>query len=205
MCAKHAACRSTKVDIQNQPAASSCGSPKITSITAASTPSSSCCATTESSAGGESCCGSDSGEEDRLSSVVELQSKLTKSWLVSGMDCPACARKVEKAVSAIPGVAEAKVLFATEKLVVKYDQVELTETIETTVQKTGFSLNEVGAKKKQEPTTFWQSHIQPNLQIIAIAAAMLFAALIKDFSPVLSERLFIVTCLLGFTLSLNKR
>jgi Cd2+/Zn2+-exporting ATPase len=197
MCAKHAACRSTKVDIQNQPAASSCGSPKITSITAASTPSSSCCATTESSAGGESCCGSDSGEEDRLSSVVELQSKLTKSWLVSGMDCPACARKVEKAVSAIPGVAEAKVLFATEKLVVKYDQVELTETIETTVQKTGFSLNEVGAKKKQEPTTFWQSHIQPNLQIIAIAAAMLFAALIKDFSPVLSERLFIVTCLLG--------
>lgn len=197
MCAKHAACRSTKADIQNKPVASSCGSPKITSITAASASSSSCCATAEPSAGGESCCGSDSGEEDRLSSVVELKSKLTKSWLVSGMDCPACARKVEKAVSSIPGVIEAKVLFATEKLVVKYDQVEITETIETAVQKTGFSLSEVGAKKKQEPATFWQSYIQPNLQIIAIAAAMLFATLIKDFSPVLSERLFIVTCLLG--------
>ena len=197
MCAKHAACRSTKADIQNKPVASSCGSPKITSITAASTSSSSCCATAEPSAGGESCCGTDSGEEDRLSSVVELKSKLTKSWLVSGMDCPACARKVEKAVSSIPGVIEAKVLFATEKLVVKYDQVELTETIETAVQKTGFSLSEVGAKKKQGPATFWQSYIQPNLQIIAIAAAMLFATLIKDFSPVLSERLFIVTCLLG--------
>ncbi|MGR5554896.1 zinc/cadmium/mercury/lead-transporting ATPase [Vibrio fortis] len=197
MCAKHAACRSTKADIQNKPVASSCGSPKITSITAASTSSSSCCTTVEPSAGGESCCGSDSGEEDRLSSVVELNSKLTTSWLVSGMDCPACARKVEKAVLAIPGVIEAKVLFATEKLVVKYDQVELTETIETAVQKTGFSLHEVGAKKKQEPATFWQSYIQPNLQIITIAAAMLFATLIKDFSPVLSERLFIVTCLLG--------
>ncbi|KAB0286616.1 zinc/cadmium/mercury/lead-transporting ATPase [Vibrio fortis] len=197
MCAKHAACRSTKADIQNKPVASSCGSPKITSITAASTSSSSCCATAEPAAGGESCCGSDSGEEDRLSAVVELNSKLTTSWLVSGMDCPACARKVEKAVIAIPGVIEAKVLFATEKLVVKYDQVELTETIETAVQKTGFSLNEVGAKKKQEPATFWQSYIQPNLQIIAIAAAMLFATLIRDFSPVLSERLFIVTCLLG--------
>lgn len=197
MCAKHAACRSTKADIQNKPVASSCGSPKITSITAASTSSSSCCATAEPAAGGESCCGSDSGEEDRLSAVVELNSKLTTSWLVSGMDCPACARKVEKAVIAIPGVIEAKVLFATEKLVVKYDQVELTETIETAVQKTGFSLNEVGAKKKQEPATFWQSYIQPNLQVIAIAAAMLFATLIKDFSPVLSERLFIVTCLLG--------
>lgn len=197
MCAKHAACRSTKADIQNKPVASSCGSPKITSITAASTSSSSCCATAEPAAGGESCCGSDSGEEDRLSAVVELNSKLTTSWLVSGMDCPACARKVEKSVIAIPGVIEAKVLFATEKLVVKYDQVELTETIETAVQKTGFSLNEVGAKKKQEPATFWQSYIQSNLQIIAIAAAMLFATLIKDFSPVLSERLFIVTCLLG--------
>ncbi|MDK9737172.1 zinc/cadmium/mercury/lead-transporting ATPase [Vibrio sp. D404a] len=197
MCAKHAACRSTKADIQSKPVVSSCGSPKITSITAASTSSSSCCATTESSAGGESCCGSDSGEADRLSSVVELKSKLTKSWLVAGMDCPACARKVEKAVSAIPGVVEAKVLFATEKLVVKYDQVNLVETIETAVQKVGFSLSEVGAKKKQEPTTFWQSYIQPNLQIIAIAAAMLFATLIKDLSPVVSERLFIITCLLG--------
>ncbi|WP_261882838.1 zinc/cadmium/mercury/lead-transporting ATPase [Vibrio pelagius] len=197
MCAKHAACRSTKAEIQNKPVASSCGSPKITSITAASTSPSSCCATSEPSAGGESCCGSDSGEEDRLSSVVELKSKLTKSWLVSGMDCPACARKVEKAVSSIPGVIEAKVLFATEKLVVKYDQVELTETIKTAVQKTGFSLSEVGVKEKQQPATFWQSYIQPNLQIIAIAAAMLFAALIKDVSPVLSERLFIVTCLLG--------
>ncbi|MFA0502983.1 Zn(II)/Cd(II)/Pb(II) translocating P-type ATPase ZntA, partial [Vibrio sp. 10N.222.46.A1] len=35
------------------------------------------------------------------------------------------------------------------------------------------------------------------LQIIAIAAAMLFAALLKSTSPQLSEGLFTVTCLLG--------
>ncbi|ERM61324.1 Lead, cadmium, zinc and mercury transporting ATPase [Vibrio cyclitrophicus FF75] len=114
------------------------------------------------------------------------------------MDCPACARKIEKAVSNIKGVIEAKVLFATEKLVVKFDDESLADTIEQVSIKTGFPLTEVGSKKeKQQPETFWQAHIQPNLQIIAIAAAMLFAALLKSTSPQLSEGLFTVTCLLG--------
>lgn len=114
------------------------------------------------------------------------------------MDCPACARKIENAISNIDGVIQAKVLFATEKLVVKFDNQSLADTIEQVSIKTGFPLKEVGSKKeKQQPETFWQAHIQPNLQIIAIAAAMLFAALLKSTSPQLSEGLFTVTCLLG--------
>ncbi len=114
------------------------------------------------------------------------------------MDCPACARKIENAISNIDGVIQAKVLFATEKLVVKFDNESLADTIEQVSIKTGFPLTEVGSKKeKQQPETFWQAHIQPNLQIIAIAAAMLFAALLKSTSPQLSEGLFTVTCLLG--------
>ena len=34
------------------------------------------------------------------------------------MDCPSCAKKIENAVTALPGVDSARVLFATEKLVV---------------------------------------------------------------------------------------
>jgi Cd2+/Zn2+-exporting ATPase len=114
------------------------------------------------------------------------------------MDCPACARKIENAISNIDGVIQAKVLFATEKLVVKFDNESLADTIEQVSIKTGFPLTEVGSKKeKQQPETFWQAYIQPNLQIIAIAAAMLFAALVKITSPQLSEGLFTVTCLLG--------
>jgi Cd2+/Zn2+-exporting ATPase len=114
------------------------------------------------------------------------------------MDCPACARKIEKAISNIDGVIQAKVLFATEKLVVKYNNESLADTIEQVSITTGFPLTEVGSKKeKQQPETFWQAHIQPNLQIIAIAAAMLFAALLKSSAPQLSEGLFIATCLLG--------
>ncbi|MEZ9036734.1 zinc/cadmium/mercury/lead-transporting ATPase [Vibrio cyclitrophicus] len=197
MCAKHAACRSTKVDVQSQATGATCSSPKITSITASSS-SSTCCSSATASAPADGCCGSDSGEEDRLPLTEPLNAQFSKSWLVSGMDCPACARKIEKAVSNIKGVIEAKVLFATEKLVVKFDDESLADTIEQVSIKTGFPLMEVGSKKeKQQPETFWQAHIQPNLQIIAIAAAMLFAALLKSTSPQLSEGLFTVTCLLG--------
>ncbi|KZX69639.1 zinc/cadmium/mercury/lead-transporting ATPase [Vibrio sp. HI00D65] len=199
MCAKHAACRSVKVDVQPQAAATSCSSPKISSITAAGT-SSACCSSSSAtvSSSGDGCCSSDSGEEDSQSSTTTNDAQFSKSWLVSGMDCPACARKIEKAISNIDGVIQAKVLFATEKLVVKYNNESLADTIEQVSIKTGFPLTEVGSKKeKQQPETFWQAHIQPNLQIIAIAAAMLFAALLKSSAPQLSEGLFIVTCLLG--------
>ncbi|MCG9692540.1 zinc/cadmium/mercury/lead-transporting ATPase [Vibrio sp. Isolate22] len=199
MCAKHAACRSVKVDVQPQAAATSCSSPKISSITAAGT-SSACCSSSPATvaSSGDGCCSSDSGEEDSQSSTITNDAQFSKSWLVSGMDCPACARKIEKAISNIDGVIQAKVLFATEKLVVKYNNESLADTIEQVSITTGFPLTEVGSKKeKQQPETFWQAHIQPNLQIIAIAAAMLFAALLKSSAPQLSEGLFIATCLLG--------
>ncbi|CAK3035069.1 Zn(2(+))/Cd(2(+))/Pb(2(+)) exporting P-type ATPase [Vibrio crassostreae] len=199
MCAKHAACRSTKVDVQPQAAGATCSSPKISSITAAGT-SSGCCSSSSAapSSSGDDCCSSDSGEEDSQSLPSSFDAQFSKSWLVAGMDCPACARKIENAISNIDGVIQAKVLFATEKLVVKFDNESLADTIEQVSIKTGFPLTEVGSKKeKQQPETFWQAHIQPNLQIIAIAAAMLFAALLKSTSPQLSEGLFTVTCLLG--------
>ncbi|WP_373950445.1 zinc/cadmium/mercury/lead-transporting ATPase [Vibrio pomeroyi] len=199
MCAKHAACRSAKVDVQPQAVGAGCSSPKISSITAAGT-SSGCCSSSAaaSSSSGDDCCGSDSGEEDSQPSTLSLDAQFSKSWLVAGMDCPACARKIENAISNIDGVIQAKVLFATEKLVVKFDNESLADTIEQVSIKTGFPLTEVGSKKeKQQPETFWQAHIQPNLQIIAIAAAMLFAALLKSTYPQLSEGLFTVTCLLG--------
>ncbi|CAK2165234.1 Zn(2(+))/Cd(2(+))/Pb(2(+)) exporting P-type ATPase [Vibrio crassostreae] len=199
MCAKHAACRSTKVDVQPQATGATCSSPKISSITAAGT-SSGCCSSSSAapSSSGDDCCSSDNGEEDSQSLPSSFDAQFSKSWLVAGMDCPACARKIENAISNIDGVIQAKVLFATEKLVVKFDNESLADTIEQVSIKTGFPITEVGSKKeKQQPETFWQAHIQPNLQIIAIAAAMLFAALLKSTSPQLSEGLFTVTCLLG--------
>ncbi|MGL5293204.1 MAG: cation transporter, partial [Aeromonas sp.] len=57
---------------------------------------------------------------DILTEPVTAQALPTHrhSWHVVGMDCPSCARKVETAVSRVAGVVQARVLFATEKLVV---------------------------------------------------------------------------------------
>ncbi|HEH9442174.1 TPA: cation transporter, partial [Aeromonas sobria] len=50
--------------------------------------------------------------------VAPAQGNSRHSWQVLGMDCPSCARKIETAVSRVNGVQQARVLFATEKLVV---------------------------------------------------------------------------------------
>ncbi|EKP0261774.1 zinc/cadmium/mercury/lead-transporting ATPase [Aeromonas sobria] len=50
--------------------------------------------------------------------VAPEQGNSRHSWQVLGMDCPSCARKIETAVSRVNGVLQARVLFATEKLVV---------------------------------------------------------------------------------------
>ncbi len=42
----------------------------------------------------------------------------TFSWKVLGMDCPSCAAKLEKAIMSLSAVDTAKVMFATEKLIV---------------------------------------------------------------------------------------
>lgn len=41
--------------------------------------------------------------------------------MLSGLNCPTCAAKLEKAVRATPGVTEAKVIFGAGSLNVEYD------------------------------------------------------------------------------------
>ncbi len=72
------------------------------------------------------------------------------------MDCPACAQKLEKAISSVEGVSNAKVLFATEKLVVDFDNRALASVIEQVSQQTGFPLTSTDAPKpKQRKRVGW--------------------------------------------------
>ncbi len=41
--------------------------------------------------------------------------------MLSGLNCPTCAAKLEKAVQSAPGVTEAKVVFGAGSLNVEYD------------------------------------------------------------------------------------
>jgi Cd2+/Zn2+-exporting ATPase len=113
------------------------------------------------------------------------------------MDCPACAQKLEKAVSSVEGVLNAKVLFATEKLVVDFDNSALAAVIEQVSQQTGFPLTSTDAPKPKVAKKGWLGVIKDNVQILSIAGAMAFAGIISDFNPTLSTWLFTLTCLLG--------
>jgi len=194
MCAKHDACRSNKMNVKAV-STTSCSSPKITTIKAEGT--TSCGVSNESTSGGDSCCGSDVGEEDSSGLINPSTDTLTQSWQVSGMDCPSCAKKIENAIRNIDGVLQAKVLFATEKLVVHFNDQSLSQSIEQVAKKTGFTLTSNTSRTKPQEPTGWLSVLKSNAQIIAISFAMLFAALIKSPYPELSEILFTLTCLLG--------
>ncbi|WP_194438739.1 zinc/cadmium/mercury/lead-transporting ATPase [Vibrio fluminensis] len=191
MCTKHEACRTNKA-AANPSQAGSCASPKITSIKMAGVEStgSDCCSS--------STCGSGSDPSDEESdSGLSSQARFSHSWKINGMDCPSCARKVETAVNKIPGITEAKVLFATEKLIVKSSDVAVATLVEQAIIDTGFTFSSPNQKSTQPKPTGWLPIIKQNGQIIAIASAMAFAGLIKPYQPQLSEWLFILTCLVG--------
>jgi len=61
--------------------------------------------------------------------------------LLSGLNCPTCAAKLEKAVQATPGVNQAKVVFGAGSLNVEYDSaVASYEKIADVVSKMGMTV-----------------------------------------------------------------
>ncbi|MFA7573748.1 MAG: heavy metal translocating P-type ATPase, partial [Lutispora sp.] len=73
----------------------------------------------------------------------------TKSLKIIGMTFAACAKASERAVRKLDGVTEANVNFATEKMVVQYDESKInTEKIKEAVKKAGYeAIEEVQVKE----------------------------------------------------------
>lgn len=62
---------------------------------------------------------------------------------VTGMTCAACVRAVERGVTKLPGIIEANVNLATEKLNIKYDDTQVSlDHIKEAVIKSGYGINE---------------------------------------------------------------
>ncbi len=65
----------------------------------------------------------------------------TQQIKVGGMTCSACAKAIERAVGKVPGVSEASVNYATEKLQVSFDETQAgQEAIEAAVKKAGYEV-----------------------------------------------------------------
>jgi Zn2+/Cd2+-exporting ATPase len=124
------------------------------------------------------------------------QNSSRHSWQVLGMDCPSCARKIETAVSRVAGVQQARVLFATEKLVVDLAPGLSPDPITAAVLAAGFQLKgnaqatAADAKPRSPLMTLLGKYWQP----LSLASLMLVAALLPD---TLGKPLFILATLWG--------
>ncbi|KFC88992.1 heavy metal transporting ATPase [Hafnia alvei ATCC 13337] len=108
------------------------------------------------------------------------------------MDCPSCAKKIETAVGGIPGVERAAVLFATEKLVVDAGH-DVSQKVQTAVEKAGFVLLGAGGTKAQPENGFWKEYGL----LISLVVMMIVSYGIEQLSPALGRIAFIATTLVG--------
>ena len=54
---------------------------------------------------------------------------MIKKFILSGLDCPNCAAKIEKDISSLEGVSKASVNLFTEKLVIDAEDCRMSEII----------------------------------------------------------------------------
>ena len=134
------------------------------------------------------CCGGACSSTPTLSENV---SGTRYSWKVSGMDCAACARKVENAVRQLAGVNQVQVLFATEKLVVDADN-DIRAQVESAVQKAGYSLRDEQASDEPQ-----ESRLKENLPLITLIVMMAISWGLEQFNHPFGQLAFIATTLVG--------
>jgi len=188
MCTKHTACRSDKANTAFK--VSSC-SPATPTALAIEAEGSSCCSS------GTACAASSSASPQDEEEEAGSQSHLSLSWVVQGMDCPACAQKVEKAVSSIDGVTSTQVRFATQKLVIQLERPINVELIKQSVEAIGFSLVDSGNKPEQTQLTGWRSIVKNNTLLISLSIAMLVSTVVNQFSSLIGGYLFTLVCITG--------
>ncbi|UAN41206.1 MULTISPECIES: Zn(II)/Cd(II)/Pb(II) translocating P-type ATPase ZntA [unclassified Enterobacter] len=112
------------------------------------------------------------------------------SWVVNGMDCAACARKVENAVKQVPGVSHAQVLFATEKLLVSADN-DVSKQVEDAVSKAGYTLRSETAPVEKI------SSLKENLPLITLIIMMALSWGLEQINHPFGNLAFIATTLVG--------
>ncbi|MEK4010215.1 heavy metal translocating P-type ATPase [Peribacillus sp. FSL M8-0224] len=85
------------------------------------------------------CCSSnDQQTKDTISNSLPPCEKM--AYRVHGMDCPACAKTIEKGLSTLKDIAEVKVNYSTAKMQVAATNADAFIPIESEIEKLGFSI-----------------------------------------------------------------
>ena len=132
------------------------------------------------------CC--ESGCEAQNDALPDTGSRY--SWVVNGMDCAACARKVENAVKQVPGVSHVQVLFTTEKLLVSADR-DVSKQVETAVSQAGYSLRSESAPVEKT------SLLRENLPLLTLVIMMAVSWGLEQINHPFGNLAFIATTLVG--------
>ncbi len=195
MCSKHEHCCSSRANI-HRPADRCCSAPRVTEINVAGAENMDGCCNSDSSGSGGSCCSpGDSDEESDPVRLSTLETDNTQIWILEGMDCPSCARKIENAVNLVEGVEKAHIVFATEKLVVKFRHHPIPDAVEKAVLNAGFSFrSSVCDDKPSRACTRLISVEYGGLLLVGIGTAIAF--LINITLPEIGKWMFTVICLL---------
>jgi len=135
------------------------------------------------------CC-SDTNCEARSAPEIDASGKRF-SWQVSGMDCAACARKVENAVRQLEGITQVQVAFATEKLIViAHDDVR--ERVEKAVTQAGYQLRSENSAPVPAPSV-----LRDNLPLILLVVMMAVSWGLEQFNHPFGQAAFVLTTLVG--------
>ncbi|HLQ73529.1 MAG TPA: heavy metal translocating P-type ATPase [Bacillota bacterium] len=121
--------------------------------------------------------------KDKVESLGFSVAEKKEEFDIQGMTCSSCASRIEKSVSRMPGVAEANVNFALEKLhVTRYEEDVTHQEIIERVKKIGFDLTRVtdndGVDRKEEEVT----KIKRKLIFSAILTFPLLWTMVAHFS-----------------------
>ncbi|EKO3495960.1 zinc/cadmium/mercury/lead-transporting ATPase [Vibrio fluvialis] len=190
MCIKHEGCRSEKSAAPTIKSVSCSASPKIQSIHPAGATNSEggCCSSS-------SCSGADGPDEDEPAGGI---STYKQSWRVVGMDCPSCARKIETAVNQLTDIVDARVLFATEKLVVQFNSASTAAAIEQAVTNTGFKIYDDQQKSSAQQAKPRHPLLEADtLRIVALAAMMAIGTLTNLWAVEAGRWIFTFSCIAG--------
>ena len=101
----------------------------LTLINSVTTKQNSCCQD-------NSCCGEVTPE--KTASTTPLTGKINE-YRVHGMDCPACARTIEKSLSTVKGINQVNVNYSTGKMQISIEDDSVLESIPSHMNKIGFS------------------------------------------------------------------
>lgn len=139
---------------------------------------------------GPSCCADDACSAQKPEPEIADNGN-RYSWHVAGMDCAACARKVENAVKQVDDVQQVQVVFSTEKLLVSASR-DIRSDVEKAVKAAGYTLNDASAPKQEK-----SSSLQENLPLILLIVLMVISWGLEQFNHPLGNLAFIATTLVG--------